>query len=69
MAIKHLVDDALKTPMSRRQFLGQVGAVFLAVIGVTSILHALSNKGLGGGATHRALEGYGSSAYGGKSVR
>ena len=66
MAIKNLVDEALKKPMSRKEFLGQIGAVLLAVIGVTSILHALGggNKTLGG--VSNAIEGYGTSVYGGR---
>lgn len=71
MAIKHIVDKALKQPMSRKEFLGQVGAVFLAVIGVTSILHSLSGAtqhGVGsrGGSTARTNPaGYGDMPYGG----
>jgi hypothetical protein len=68
--IRKIIDDALATPMSRKQFLGQVGGLLLTVVGVTSIVHALhgtvNNKGhSSGGVTPRAVNNYGSSVYGG----
>lgn len=67
MAVKQILENALNTPISRKEFLGQVGALLLAVIGVTSILHVL------GGTSHQlglerqaASRGYGSSVYGGR---
>ena len=68
MTIKNILNDALKTPMSRREFLGQVGAVLLAVIGVTAIMHALSvHRGL---SNDRVVvgEGYGALPYGGATA-
>lgn len=67
MAVKQILNDALQTPMTRREFLGQLGALLLAVIGVTSVLHAL-------GGSHKLVSsasgshgyGYGASAYGGR---
>lgn len=67
MALKNAVDQALKKPMNRRDFLAHVGAAMLAVIGVTTILHSLglheatrvNNPTADGGGM------YGSSAYGG----
>jgi hypothetical protein len=70
MAVKHIVDKALKTPMSRKEFLGHMGALLLAVVGVTSILHSLGlhdavqQKG-SRGSVAGASGAYGSSAYGG----
>lgn len=67
MAIKKILNEALTTPMTRKEFLGQVGALLLAVIGVTSILHALghSSSAGGGAASSSVSGGYGSSPYGG----
>jgi hypothetical protein len=72
MALKNAVDEALKKPMSRKDFLAHAGAALLAVIGVTTMLHSLglheaaqpqtarvNNPAAGGGGT------YGSSVYGG----
>ena len=67
MALKQTVDKALKTPMTRKEFLGQVGALFLAVVGVSSILHALGNATVSHQVSRKpsVSEGYGSSVYGG----
>lgn len=53
MAIKQIVDKALQTPMSRKEFLKHAGLLMLVVIGVPSLLHALSesHKSLGGTTT------------------
>lgn len=67
MAIKQTFDEVLHRPLTRREFLGQVGTLLLAVIGVSSILHAVvghrpvANEAVGIGIGN----GYGSSAYGG----
>jgi len=42
MDIKHTLTNVLNTPMTRKQFLGRIGTLLLAVIGVTSLLHALT---------------------------
>ena len=73
MAVKQTIDKALKTPMTRKEFLGHMGALLLAVIGVTSILHSLGlhdavqpQGSRGSGAGSPLPNGaYGSSAYGG----
>ena len=67
MAIKNIVTNALTTPMSRKEFLTQIGAVLLALIGVTAIMHALgaANHQNLSGSGHGTSGGYGSSAYGG----
>ena len=66
MALKQIVDEALNTPMSRKEFLAQVGTLLLAVIGITSILHALStNSHKGFANATRVSHGYGASVYGG----
>lgn len=66
-AIKNIVDDVMVAPMNRKEFLGRVGALLLAVIGVTSVLHALSGQNrLGVGSSSSTNPGaYGSSRYGG----
>lgn len=71
MAVKHIIDNALKTPMTRKEFLGQLGGLLLAVIGVTSILHALGgqtskyNRSESSASTGTTTGGYGSTPYGG----
>ena len=66
MAVKQILNDALQTPMTRREFLGHLGALLLAVIGVTSVLHALGGSHrLVGSAPAQQTYGYGNSAYGG----
>jgi hypothetical protein len=40
MAIK-ILHDALETPMDRREFLAKIGALILAVIGITTIMRSL----------------------------
>lgn len=72
MAVKQIFNDALQTPMTRKEFLGQIGALLLAVIGVTSILHVLGG-GTGGhrlndAASESKSYGYGTSAYGGRRL-
>ncbi len=70
--IKERVDELLQKPMSRQQFLKQMGLVALTVVGVTNIVNAFDSKGpfksasMGGGAGMA----YGSSVYAGgkKSV-
>lgn len=54
--------------MSRKEFLGQTGAVLLAVIGVSSVLHALNNTHAHKSLTGSVASGYGSSPYGGQIV-
>lgn len=65
MAVKQLLDDALNTPMTRKEFLGRLGALLLAVIGITSILHALGGHKSITGAGVDDFGAYGASAYGG----
>jgi hypothetical protein len=79
MSVKKVVDLAMSREMSRRDFLGQVGALLLAVVGVSSILKSLGmHEGIthtithGGGSSSNSKDavtgtepsGYGSSAYG-----
>lgn len=65
MAIKNIVNEALSKPMSRKEFLAQTGSLLLAVIGVTSILHALSGGSKNLDNAHTTASAYGSSVYGG----
>lgn len=64
MTVKQILDDALKTPMNRKEFLGQLGALLLGVIGITSMLHALSGHKYTTGGTADTFGAYGTSAYG-----
>jgi hypothetical protein len=67
MVIKNALNNALKTPMSRREFLGQVGAVMLAVVGFSAVMHALSGQHSLHG-NHAISEGYGAAPYGGNNT-
>lgn len=55
--------------MNRREFLGYVGAAFLAVIGVSGIIKALTNHDVVSGGSRKVLarvsDGYGATPYGG----
>lgn len=65
MAVKQILDNALNTQMTRKEFLGQLGALLLAVVGITSMLHAISgHKPITSGSVD-AFGAYGASAYGG----
>jgi hypothetical protein len=64
MSIKGTVDEVIKTPMSRREFLWHVGAGILALIGVSGFLKALQGTQAGNSA---AKGGYGDSTYGGRA--
>lgn len=73
MSVKKAVDELLAKPMSRKAFMGQVGALLLAVVGVSAMLKSL---GAAGGQTRsqksvtsqQAAEDYEDSAYGGKRL-
>ena len=54
------IQKLLNSEMSRREFLGFLGAASLGVIGATSVI-----RGLNGLAGRHVDNGYGSSAYGG----
>jgi hypothetical protein len=57
---KKPLEKLLVKNMSRREFLGFVGAATLGVVGVTGLVKGIQELTLG-----KAAEGYGSSAYGG----
>lgn len=67
------IQTILEKDMSRREFLGYVGAAFLGVIGVSGILKALMSHENHGGVTKRVTSpvdfGYGSTPYGGSPAR
>ena len=42
--MKERVDHILSRPMSRQQFLKQMGLLLLAVVGVTNIINTLDGK-------------------------
>lgn len=66
------IQTILEKDMSRREFLGYIGAAFLGVIGVSGILKALMSHETGG-VTKRVASpaefGYGSTPYGGSPAR
>jgi len=62
--IKQRVNQVLSQPVSRRTFLGQLGLVALAVIGIPAILKSLELKHTASNSD--SANGYGSSAYGGR---
>jgi hypothetical protein len=67
MSVKNVIDQTLQKPMDRKDFLSHVGAVFLAVIGVTSVLHSLGAHDAQQqriSTDKSASGGYGSSPYG-----
>lgn len=65
--IKERVDEILKRPMNRRQFLKHVGLLLLAVVGVTAIINAFEGKNTPktSGASDPDGMAYGSSVYAG----
>lgn len=44
MTVKQTVDELLARPMNRKVFLGQVGALLLAVVGVSAVLKSLGTS-------------------------
>ncbi|HEV2412593.1 MAG TPA: hypothetical protein VGS28_02180 [Candidatus Saccharimonadales bacterium] len=71
MSVKKTVNEALSQKMSRKDFLGQVGALLLAVVGVSAVLKSLGNShgsqrsGSTSSAGGQNSGAYGSSSYGG----
>ena len=66
--MKKHIQAVFEKPMDRKEFLGYMGAAFLAVIGVSGMLKAILHHGAGkgGGLSGRSVaDGYGSSSYGG----
>lgn len=59
MDLKRPLDDLLAKEMDRKQFLAHLGGGFLALIGITSLIKALTSHG-------KRESGYGSGPYGGK---
>jgi hypothetical protein len=61
MADQKQVQKLMSSEMTRREFLGFLGAALIGVVGITGII-----KGLNGAAAgHQVGNGYGSSPYGG----
>ncbi len=60
MDIRQPFDQLLSKEVDRREFLAHVGAAGLGIIGVTSIIKALT-----GSQTKKSSSGYGGSSYGG----
>jgi hypothetical protein len=69
MAVQQVIDDALNARMSRKAFLGQLGTLLLAVVGVSSVLHVLDASSRSLGNRRLTSQGYGSSVYGGRQAR
>ena len=70
MSVKKAVEEAMARPMSRKAFLGQVGALLLAVVGVSAALKSLGVKEThqspaGSSPTLQGSGDYRNSAYGG----
>ena len=63
--VKERVDEILKRPMSRQQFLRQVGLVVLAMVGVSSLLNVFESKHSSKGTSDSAGPAYGASVYAG----
>jgi hypothetical protein len=59
MAIKETISEVLNRPVSRREFLKQVGMLVLAVVGVTALLHSIKKP------DQTESGGYGLPPYGG----
>ncbi len=64
MEVKKTIEAALAKPMDRKQFLASAGAVALSLVGVSAALKALGEK-----SQHHESIGYGSSAYGGETIK
>jgi hypothetical protein len=58
--VKERIDDILSRPMTRQQFLKQVGLLLLAVVGITNIINAFDSKHTG----KQSVGSQGSPAYG-----
>jgi hypothetical protein len=64
--VKERIDDILRKPMTRQQFLKHVGLLLLAVVGITNIINTFEGK-----STPKTASGgsdgstYGVSAYAG----
>ncbi len=67
---KH-IQTIFEKEMDRKEFLGYIGAAFLAAIGVSGMIKALLHHGSGTAnqQSRGAATGYGSSAYGGNPVK
>ncbi|MCL5407343.1 MAG: hypothetical protein M1429_02525 [Patescibacteria group bacterium] len=57
----NLFKELLEKEMDRREFLVHIGALLLAVIGISALLRTLSNPHL-----LKKTNGFGSNSYGGK---
>jgi hypothetical protein len=69
--VKERIDDILRKPMTRQQFLKHVGLLLLAVVGITSIINTFEGKSAPKAASDsNSGLAYGASAYAGgkKSV-
>lgn len=63
--IKERIEKALSRPMTRKQFLKQVGLLILAAVGITSMINALERQNPTGHTSGSEGMAYGSSAYAG----
>lgn len=64
--IKERVEEILSRPMSRQQFLKQVGLLVLAVVGITNIINTLDkHAGKHGSVGDGSGQAYGASVYAG----
>jgi hypothetical protein len=63
--MKERVDDILSKPMTRQQFLKQVGLLLLAVVGVTNIINTFDKHSKGVSVGGNEGPAYGASVYAG----
>jgi hypothetical protein len=64
--IQTQIKELMMSEMDRRKFLSYAGGLFLAIVGITGLLHALSNaqsKTIQSYTSH-AANGYGDTPYG-----
>lgn len=63
--MKERIDEILSRPMSRQQFLKQVGLLALAVVGITNIINTFDKHTGKQTAANSGSPAYGASVYAG----
>lgn len=65
-SIKERVDDILSRPMTRQQFLKQVGLLLLAAVGITTVINTFDKQsGRVASVNGEGGQAYGASVYAG----
>lgn len=63
------LQELFEKPMGRREFLGYLGAGFLAIIGVSGLIKSLQQRThQSSGYNRKQADGYGATPYGGGSA-